>query len=129
VLAPVAETSAALLARFRSAAARRPDDPEFIELIDKLHQASPEVRDWWPRHEILPLSSGTKRLYHSTLGDFTLQHVVLQVAEHPDQKPVTSRQTRATTTDCLNSLPVLTNQIAPWPALHVPVTPMAEKRR
>ncbi len=41
--------AAALLARFRLAAARRADDPEFVGLIDRLHGASPEVRRWWPR--------------------------------------------------------------------------------
>jgi transcriptional regulator with XRE-family HTH domain len=81
--------AAAMLARFRLAAARRPDDPEFVDLIERLHQASPEVRRWWPRHEVLDVGSGTKRLHHPMLGDVTFHHVVLQVADHPDQKLVT----------------------------------------
>ena len=63
--------------------------PEFADLIDGLRGASPEVQEWWPRHEILPLESGTKRLRHPTFGDFTFRHVVLLVEEHPDQKLVT----------------------------------------
>lgn len=31
----------------------------------------------------------TKRLRHESLGEFTAEHVVLQVAEAPDQKLVT----------------------------------------
>jgi transcriptional regulator with XRE-family HTH domain len=79
------QEASAMLARFRAAAARRPGDPDFTGLIDRLHQASPEVRNWWPRHDVLPVASGTKQLHHPALGDVTFEHTVLQVAEHPDQ--------------------------------------------
>lgn len=79
----------AQLARFRSAAARHPDDLEFRTLIGRLQAASPEVRAWWPRHEVAPLGSGSKRLHHPVLGDLELHHVVLQVADAPEQKLVT----------------------------------------
>jgi transcriptional regulator with XRE-family HTH domain len=79
----------ALLARFRFAAARYPDDPQFQDLIDRLHALSHEVREWWPAHEVAPLTSGTKRLRHPTLGELELEHVVLQVADEPEQKLVT----------------------------------------
>jgi transcriptional regulator with XRE-family HTH domain len=77
--------AAAMLARFRVAAARRPDDPDFTGLIDRLHQASPEVRNWWPRHDVAPVGGGTKELHHPALGDVTFEHTVLQVADHPEQ--------------------------------------------
>jgi hypothetical protein len=38
--------ASAQLARFRAAAARHPDDPEFLSLIERLHAGSPEVRAW-----------------------------------------------------------------------------------
>jgi transcriptional regulator with XRE-family HTH domain len=79
------QEAAAMLARFRAAAARRPDDPDFTGLIDRLHQASPEVRSWWPRHDVAPVGGGTKELYHPALGDIAFEHTVLQVAGHPDQ--------------------------------------------
>jgi len=79
----------AQLARFRTAAARHPGDPEFATLIDRLHADSAEMRDWWPRHEVAALSSGAKRLRHPALGEFVLHHVVLQVADDPEQKLVT----------------------------------------
>jgi len=81
--------ASALLARFRAAAARHLDKPEFAMLADRLKAASPEVRDWWPRHDIVALSSGTKRLRHPALGELELQHVVLQIADDPEQKLVT----------------------------------------
>ncbi len=77
--------ASAMLARFRAVAARRPDDPDFAELIERLHQASPEVRSWWPRHDVLPVAGGTKRLHHPAIGNVTFEHVVLQVADHPEQ--------------------------------------------
>jgi transcriptional regulator with XRE-family HTH domain len=81
--------ASAQLGRFRAVAARRPDDPEFVEFTERLLNASPEARRWWSRHDVLPLSSGTKRLRHDTLGELTVQHLVLQVADAPDQKLVT----------------------------------------
>ena len=84
------ETEAsALLARFRAAADRHPEDPEFAALTGRLQAASAEARAWWPRHDIVALSSGTKRLHHPVLGDLELEHVVLQLADDPEQKLVT----------------------------------------
>jgi transcriptional regulator with XRE-family HTH domain len=83
-----AQEAAAMLARVRAAAARRPDDPDFAALIGRLRQESPEVRDWWPRHEVQPVGSGTKVLHHPALGDVTFEHTVLQVADHPEQSLV-----------------------------------------
>ena len=81
--------ASAQLARFRTAAARHPGDPGFAELIQRLQAGSPEVRAWWPRHNVAPLSSGSKRIRHPVLGDLTFQHVVLQLADDPEQKVVT----------------------------------------
>lgn len=81
--------AAALLARFRAAADRHPREPEFAELADRLQDASAQAREWWPRHDIAALSSGAKRLRHPVLGPLDLTHVVLQLAEDPEQKLVT----------------------------------------
>ncbi len=74
-----------MLGRFRAAAGRRPDDPDFTGLIERLHQASPEVRSWWPRYDVRPVGGGTKHLHHPVLGDVAFEHTVLQVADHPEQ--------------------------------------------
>ncbi|GAA4217420.1 helix-turn-helix domain-containing protein [Actinocatenispora rupis] len=81
--------ASAQLARFRAAAARHRDDPSFAELVDRLRAASPEMREWWPRHDVAPLSSGSKLLHHPVLGELRLRHVVLTVADAPEQKLVT----------------------------------------
>ena len=79
----------AQLARFRSASARHPEDAQFRSLIERLQSGSRETRKWWPEHEVTPLSSGTKRIRHADLGVIDFRHVVLQVADDPDQKLVT----------------------------------------
>ena len=81
--------ASAQLARFRAAAARQPGHPEFLSLIGRLLTASPEVSAWWPRHDVAPLSSGRKRIHHPVLGDLHFEHVVLQLADDPEQKLVT----------------------------------------
>jgi transcriptional regulator with XRE-family HTH domain len=77
-----------MLARFRAACARHAGDPAFAELTGRLLDGSPEARAWWPRHEVAPVSSGMKRLRHPALGEMTLAHVVLQLADDPEQKLV-----------------------------------------
>src|SRR5262249_2465693 len=63
--------------------------PSFGSLIERLQNASPEFRASWPRHEVAPAASGTKRMRHGVLGDLTLTHVVLTLADDPEQKLVT----------------------------------------
>ena len=79
----------AMLGRFRLAAARHPDDPDFAALIAELRRDSPHVRDWWPRHDVTAVGSGSKKLRHPRLGPVLYSHVVLQVADSPDQTLVT----------------------------------------
>jgi transcriptional regulator with XRE-family HTH domain len=85
----------AMLGRFRLAAARYPDDPGVSGLIAELRRDSPHVRDWWPRHDVTALGSGTKKLRHPRLGPVEYAHVVLQVADHPDQTLVTYSPARS----------------------------------
>lgn len=79
----------AMLGRFRLAAARYPGDPDFEDLIAELHRDSERVRDWWPHHEVTAVGSGSKKLLHPRLGPIDYSHVVLQVADNPDQTLVT----------------------------------------
>lgn len=74
-----------LLARLRAAAGRHPGHPRFASLVEALHEASPEVRAWWPRYDIQTSRSGTKRLRHPRLGPVTLTHTAFHVADRPEQ--------------------------------------------
>jgi transcriptional regulator with XRE-family HTH domain len=79
----------AMLGRFRLAAARYPHDPDFEALIAGLRRDSQHVRDWWPRHDITAAGSGSKKLLHPRLGPVDYSHVVLQIADNPDQTLIT----------------------------------------
>ena len=79
----------AMLGRFRLAAARHPGDPGFASLIAGLRRDSELVRDWWPRHDVQSVGGGTKKLRHPRLGPVDYVHVVLQVADDPEQTLVT----------------------------------------
>jgi transcriptional regulator with XRE-family HTH domain len=79
----------AMLGRFRLAAARHPGDPGFAALIASLRRDSDLVRDWWPRHDVQAVGNGTKKLRHPRLGPVDYAHVVLQVADDPEQTLVT----------------------------------------
>jgi transcriptional regulator with XRE-family HTH domain len=83
--------AAAQLARFRAAAAHRLAEPAVIALVDRLRDASPEAAAWWAEPAVQPLSSGSKRLRNAGTGEVTLAHLVLTVADAPDQKVVTFR--------------------------------------
>jgi transcriptional regulator with XRE-family HTH domain len=75
----------AMLGRFRLAAARYPADPGFQDLISVLRRDSAEVRDWWPRHDVAAVGGGSKKLCHPRFGPVEYTHVVLQVADQPEQ--------------------------------------------
>jgi len=77
--------AAAQLARFRAA----PPSDARTAFAERLLAASPEARAWWPRHDVRRLSGGSKLLYHPAIGEVRIRHVVLTVADAPDQKLVT----------------------------------------
>jgi len=88
VLADWEGEAQALLARFRAAAGRHVGDPEFAELIEELHALSPQVRIWWPRHEVRDRGSGAKVFRHPAVGEFRLQPAVLKEELTPEQNLV-----------------------------------------
>jgi transcriptional regulator with XRE-family HTH domain len=79
----------AMLGRFRLAAARHRHDGDFTALIAELQRDSDYVREWWPRHDVIAVGSGSKKLRHPRLGPVSYSHVVLQVADNPEQTLVT----------------------------------------
>lgn len=78
----------AMLGRFRVAAARHRDEPDFDALILELQEASGLFRQWWPEQYVVGIGSGSKLLRHPTLGPQRFDHVVLQGADQPEQTVV-----------------------------------------
>jgi transcriptional regulator with XRE-family HTH domain len=80
----------AMLGRFRLAAARHPADARVARLIAELQRDSPQVRGWWPDYDVAPIGGeGVKKLRHPRFGPVEYSHVILQVADNPDQVMVT----------------------------------------
>jgi hypothetical protein len=74
------DTTREVLARFRLDYGRHADDPEFIDLVERLKSASPEFADWWPSQDVRPLSEGRVEFMHGAVcGD----HVTLSIADNP----------------------------------------------
>ncbi|MGW6441505.1 helix-turn-helix transcriptional regulator [Lentzea sp. NPDC055074] len=73
-----------LLARLRGLHARHPGEPRFTKLIDDLHEASAEVRAWWPNYEVQPQRGGRKSLKHPELGVLDYAYTAFHLAEQPD---------------------------------------------
>ena len=63
-------------------------DPAFEALVERLGEASPEFRDWWPRHEVLGSGEGRKEILHPTAGLLEFEHAVFLHAENSDQRLV-----------------------------------------
>jgi transcriptional regulator with XRE-family HTH domain len=73
------------VAVLRMEAGRHPDDPELSALIGELTVKSPEFAEWWPRHDVLRRSHGTKRYHHPVVGDLTVSYEALPVPDDPEQ--------------------------------------------
>ncbi len=78
------QTARSTLARFRAAHARRYDDPDFRELIERLLSSSSRFRELWRRHEVLDSQQGTKVAEHPALGTLTLHHMQSIPTGHPE---------------------------------------------
>jgi transcriptional regulator with XRE-family HTH domain len=74
----------AVLSQFRMAAAQRPGDPRFAELVAALAQASPEFRAWWPEYPVGSFRPATIELTHPLAGEIAFDLFQLRLAEQPD---------------------------------------------
>ncbi|HMG49856.1 MAG TPA: helix-turn-helix transcriptional regulator [Inquilinus sp.] len=78
----------AALGQFRADSAKYAGDPEFERLIAHLLGASPEFREWWPRHEVLPHLSGRKRIRHPKAGAMVFEHTAMRFDDGTDRRMV-----------------------------------------
>src|SRR5579863_2748100 len=76
------------VAQFRAVAAKYPNDPGFLELIDDLRTNSAEFRRLWAEHDVLGSTDGLKRFNHPELGEFILDHTTLELPGDGDIKMV-----------------------------------------
>jgi hypothetical protein len=53
-----------VLARFRVNYDRHLGDSDFVELVEHLNMMSPEFAQWWPCHDIMPLTERSLEYNH-----------------------------------------------------------------
>jgi transcriptional regulator with XRE-family HTH domain len=67
------------VANFRAVAAKYPNDPSFLELIDDLKMNSAEFRELWAQHDVMGAVEGLKRYVHPDLGELTLDYTAFEL--------------------------------------------------
>ncbi|MDR3475339.1 MAG: helix-turn-helix transcriptional regulator [Devosia sp.] len=88
LLADWSDVARVALAMFRLDHARHSGEADFERLISVLNAQSPEFRDWWPKHEVVPPLSGAKRLRHPQIGLMSFDYTMLAVVGQPDLRLV-----------------------------------------
>ena len=71
------------LARFRADYGRYAGDSHFVQLVDRLNAVSPEFAQWWPRHDVLPMSEGCGQYNHPLVGRMVVDHMTFSVVDNP----------------------------------------------
>jgi hypothetical protein len=66
-------------------ASRYPHDTTLSDLIDELTARSPEFEGWWSGTKPACRHFGTRRYEHPAVGELTLRHEALVVADTDDQ--------------------------------------------
>ncbi len=77
-----------VIAQFRADYGAFPDDQRFQELIKRLNAASPEFREWWPRHDVGEKSSRRKEIRHPLVGLLSFEQNTFQSADRPELRMV-----------------------------------------
>jgi hypothetical protein len=72
------------LARFRADYGRYAGDSHFVQLVDRLNAVSPEFAQWWPRHDVQPLSEGCLEYNHPLVGRMILDHMTFSLVDNPE---------------------------------------------
>jgi|SRR5579862_952215 len=76
------------VANFRSVAAKYPNDPAFLELIEGLRNTSPEFREVWAQHDVLGAVEGLKQYIHPELGELILDYTAFEIPGGSDIRMV-----------------------------------------
>lgn len=72
-----------VLSQFRADTAAHRDDPAVTALVARLAEASPEFREWWPRHDVAGFATRRRRFSHPVAGPLAFTHLQLT----PDGAP------------------------------------------
>lgn len=74
------------MAQFRAGYGENVGDPWWSEMIDTLNGVSEEFKEWWPRHDVLNVQEGRKKIHHPSAGLLIFNHISFQVEDSFDLK-------------------------------------------
>jgi transcriptional regulator with XRE-family HTH domain len=83
------------LARFRADYGRHAGDAQFVQLVERLKSVSPEFAEWWPRHDILPMTEGRNVYDHPQVGRMSVEHTSFLAVDNPELRLVVFLATAA----------------------------------
>ncbi len=72
------------LARFRADYGRHAGDAHFVQLVERLKSVSPEFAQWWPRHDILPMTESRYDYDHPQAGRMVVEGITFSVVDNPE---------------------------------------------
>jgi transcriptional regulator with XRE-family HTH domain len=76
------------LARFRADYGRHAGDAHFVQLVERLKSVSPEFAQWWPRHDILPMTESRYDYDHPQAGRMIVEGITFSVVDNPELRLV-----------------------------------------
>ena len=76
------------LARFRADYGRHAGDAHFVQLVERLKSVSPEFAEWWPRHDILPMTESRYDYDHPRVGRMIVENTMFSVVDNPELRLV-----------------------------------------
>jgi transcriptional regulator with XRE-family HTH domain len=72
------------LARFRADYGRHAGDAHFVQLVERLKSVSAEFAEWWPRHDILPMTGSRYAYDHPLTGRMIVEGTTFSVVDDPE---------------------------------------------
>ncbi|HZX55002.1 MAG TPA: helix-turn-helix transcriptional regulator [Ilumatobacteraceae bacterium] len=77
-----------IMAEFRSGTAGVRNDPQFVDLVDRLMVASPEFAEWWPQLDVAQFQTRLRRYVHPRAGNLVFEYQQLTPSEWPGLRVV-----------------------------------------
>jgi transcriptional regulator with XRE-family HTH domain len=74
------------LARFRADYGRHAGDAHFVQLVERLESVSPEFAQWWPRHDIRPMTEGRRKYDHPLAARMIVEQTTFSVVDNPEMR-------------------------------------------
>jgi transcriptional regulator with XRE-family HTH domain len=76
------------LARFRVDYGRHAGDAHFVQLVERLNSVNPDFAEWWPRHDIRPITEGRYDYDHPLVGRMIVENTMFSVVDNPELRLV-----------------------------------------